>query len=162
MRKKILWVCKGNTCRSPMAMAIHWTRLNFLGHPDNDIDVESAGILEEARGKPAAPEWTELKAETGIDLSDHRSRYIGDLDLSQYDPIICAEPSVYDEVKRRAPEGTTILLANEDEGGIMNPYQKGLEAYRQCYPNIQKAVAGVAQKMCELEAARTNPPPAVV
>lgn len=64
----ILFVCSGNTCRSPMAMALF--RLK-----GTEVRAESAGIFA-ADGQPASPEAVKACKLLGADLSGHRSRRI--------------------------------------------------------------------------------------
>lgn len=131
--KRVLCVCKGNTCRSPMLAELIRRAVESRGYAN--FAIASAGIISEAAGQPAAPEWTELMSETGIDLSAHRSRFIGEIgSLGLYDYIICAEPSVVDEIRRLGVREERILLANSPEG-MPNPWKHpdGVEAYRRCY-----------------------------
>lgn len=73
LRGVILVVCTGNTCRSPMAMALLRHRLAALGR--HDVAVESAGTLG-WNGRPATDHTVEVLAERGIDLSGHTSRRV--------------------------------------------------------------------------------------
>lgn len=80
---KVLFVCSGNLCRSPMAAAY----LRQLG-PRRGLShlvVDSAGTLG-IEGQPATPEAIEVLAEIGVDLTGHRSRGLrpADLDTSDY------------------------------------------------------------------------------
>ena len=137
---RVLCVCKGNTCRSPMFAAVLRQKLAETGR--SDVTIESAGYMEAAKGQPANPEWIGLREETpGVDLSGHVSRWTGDLDLREFDLIVCMEPNAVDEVRKQGvPETTSVVLANEAEGGIPNPYQQGPDAYRNCYRAIVSVV----------------------
>lgn len=138
---RVLVVCKGNTCRSPMLAEL--LRLGIESrNAGPDMPVESAGILPEAAGKPAASEWAELQSETNIDLSRHRSRFIGSIgDLSRFDFVVCAEPSVVTTVKEFGVPNEKIVLAGAPDG-MPNPYQQGIEAYRQCFHTTLELVQG--------------------
>lgn len=69
---RVLTLCTGNTCRSPMAEVILAARLAELGV---DARVESAGTLGWAR-RAATPHAVAVMDELGLDLSGHRSRRI--------------------------------------------------------------------------------------
>ena len=68
---KILFLCTGNTCRSPMALgfALRWAISRGV-----DVDLYSAGTLP--GGNPATPEGVKVMAEHGIDTSSHVSTNI--------------------------------------------------------------------------------------
>ena len=67
--KRVLFVCTGNTCRSPMAEAL----FRELVQGRDDYEVMSAG-LSASSGDFASHHTAELLREMGIDLSKHRSR----------------------------------------------------------------------------------------
>ena len=68
---RILFVCTGNTCRSPMAEGLC---RSFLGHYrlQQEVEVASAG-LNAVAGEPASREAVEIMRERGIDLSGHKT-----------------------------------------------------------------------------------------
>jgi protein-tyrosine-phosphatase len=67
--KRVLFVCTGNTCRSPMAAAL----FRDLVQGRDDYEVESAG-LSATKGDFASHHTAEIMRELGHDLSNHRSR----------------------------------------------------------------------------------------
>jgi protein-tyrosine phosphatase len=144
MARKILCVCKGNTCRSPMFAAVLERKLREIGRDDI---VESAGYLESAKGQPAAKEWEVAKVNTKVDLSNHRSRWIGDLDLMQYDLILTMEPQAMMETIRKMPQPRDIRLVNPAEEGIFNPWQHGQDAYNKCHGIICQVVEDLAPRL---------------
>jgi protein-tyrosine-phosphatase len=78
--KRVLFVCYGNTCRSPMAAA-------YANHSLPDVQAESAGTF--AAGAPANPLAVALMRERfNIDLRHHVSRDLDGLDLDAYDLVI--------------------------------------------------------------------------
>lgn len=101
----------------------------------SDIIVESAGISREAVGQTAAPDWETLRDLTGVDLSQHRSRCIDDLDVEQYDKIICLDEKVYQQLLGRGWAKERVKLV-----AIPNPWQQGLQAYRDCHATIKELV----------------------
>src|SRR5687768_145656 len=82
LARRIVFVCTGNTCRSPMAEGLFKHRLaERLGCPvdelpDRGFVVSSAGIAA-GPGDAATRESVEAVRGFGVDLSDHRSRYAG-------------------------------------------------------------------------------------
>ena len=77
--RRVLFVCNGNTCRSPMAAA-------YANHALPNVEAESAGTF--AAGAPANPLAVALMRERfNIDLRGHVSRVVSDLDLGDFDLI---------------------------------------------------------------------------
>ncbi|MBN1164492.1 MAG: low molecular weight protein arginine phosphatase [Candidatus Krumholzibacteriota bacterium] len=69
--KKIVFICTGNTCRSPMAEAI--TRARLPSDWKDKFEISSAGAFA-WNGQPATPLAVEVLREIGIDLSSHSAR----------------------------------------------------------------------------------------
>ncbi len=84
MPQKILFVCTGNTCRSPMAEALF---REIAGAGESGFQVISAGTSA-GRGVPAAEEAVQVLKEKGIDLSEHQSRPITEELLKEADLIL--------------------------------------------------------------------------
>lgn len=139
MPTRILCVCKGNTCRSPMFAEKLKNHFSMHGR---EVEIESAGYWQPAKGQPAAPDWLTLESETGINLRSHRSRWLGDVDLTYFDVIYCMDAETLEEVKKVAPPDVEVTLVNQPEG-IPNPWEKGLDAYRECYRVVCEAVEQV-------------------
>jgi protein-tyrosine phosphatase len=78
---RICFVCTGNRCRSPVAAGVF--EALTAGPP---VEVTSAGVLEAGHASPK--ETVRAAREVGIELDDHRSRTLGDVDLSGYDLVI--------------------------------------------------------------------------
>lgn len=78
--KRILFVCYGNTCRSPMAAA-------YANHALAGVQAESAGVF--GAGSPANPLAVALMRERfNIDLRGHIARDVADVDADAYDLVI--------------------------------------------------------------------------
>jgi len=107
---KILMVCTGNLCRSPMAEAIV---RHSLSHRDCDIEVASAGTWA-GSGSPATVEAIETLAGRGIDLSGHRSRPLEPDELRSADLIVGMTSVHRKEILAVAPEvEERLVLLNE-------------------------------------------------
>ncbi len=111
----ILFVCTGNTCRSPMAEAI--ARM-LIGRSGDDVQVASCGVFA-GGGSPATPEAVNAVAALGGDLSGHRSQPISQglidsatsiwcMTAGHAQRVISLDPTVRDRVEVLDPVGADI------------------------------------------------------
>lgn len=121
---KILFVCTGNLCRSPLAAAI--ARRLAPAH-----EFRSAGT-HAWNGGPATEHAVEVAGEHGLDLADHRSRRLDPADVAWADRILVMEPS-----HLAALNGNAGLLCDK---GIEDPYGQGIEVYRECFKELESAI----------------------
>jgi len=146
-RTRILFVCTGNICRSPMAAGIAARTLaDRFGCdpamlPGHGIDVQSAGTGA-AAGFPASDHAILAMQERGIDIALHQSRPITVDAILAADYIWVMTRGHLEAVRQMAPEaaGRIALLdpAGED---VADPIGGDLEAYRACARRLEKAVA---------------------
>jgi len=113
------------------------------------FQVRSAGTWREGVGQPANHFSILCMQERGINLSDHKSRWIGNIDLTRFSHIVCANGIAAERVYQFLAEcrGVTILIANEDRGGVLDPFGKGLSAYRKCIALLDEVVPKIAERI---------------
>ena len=135
---RLLFVCIGNACRSPLAAAVASALLGPRVH------AESAGVTE--TGRPAASDAiTVMQERFGIDLSTHRSRHIDDVTLDQFDVLVALDPIVYAPLREQCPVPPPEILL----WPVHDPYREGLNAYRQCLTQLQTAIEAHAPQWLE-------------
>ena len=93
---KILMVCLGNICRSPLAEGIMKTKV-----PEHFL-VDSAGTILMHEGEHPDKRAVKTAANHGIDISKQRSRPITKADFTDFDKIYCMDISVFEEVISKA------------------------------------------------------------
>lgn len=128
---KILFVCTGNTCRSPMAAAL-MNKLLADAHK-TDSEAASAGLAA-TDGEPASGNAVLAAGELGADLSAHRARRVTRELLEQSDRIYTMTQSHAAMLKSAYPEFAqkTAVLG----GGIPDPYGGDIQIYRRCRDSI--------------------------
>ena len=137
---KILCVCYGNTCRSPMLEGL----LKEALKNNSNVQIESAGTLDD-EGQPAHEYSIACMDKLGIDIRTHRSRYVAKLDLTQFDLIVCME-QVNANVVRQLPVGNAEVIVGNSPNGVDNPWEKGPQAYAVCIRTMEKVTADVVAR----------------
>ena len=87
---KILFVCHGNICRSPMAEFVLKDMVRKRGMEDR-FEIASAATSREEIGNPVYPPARRKLAEHGIACTGHRARQMTKEDYDRYDMIICMD-----------------------------------------------------------------------
>jgi protein-tyrosine-phosphatase len=124
MRKKVLFVCTGNVCRSPMAEGIFRKMLEERGLA-GAVDVDSAGTWA-LEGRPPTPLAVDAVAAMGVDIGDHRARTVTAEDLQEADLVLVMEEAHRRSLFYLAPElSHKVFLLSEMAGEheeIADPY----------------------------------------
>ena len=149
---RVLFVCTGNTCRSPLAEAILHRELS---DPER-FHVASAGAFA-SEGSSASAGSLEVARENGLDLETFASRRLTADEVDASDLILVMEPGHRSAVLGLSPQAdlkTQLLgeLAGEQgwDGAVPDPFGGNLESYRQTFRRIEELVRSGLDRIHEL------------
>jgi len=148
--KKLIFVCTGNTCRSPMAEGL----LKHLLGPDCGWEISSAGVSA-ADGWPASRNAVLAAELLGIDLSGHLSRRLTPAMVREADLIVTMTVDHRDAVLAMVPEseGKVFLLKSfgiaQCAADIFDPVGQGVDVYCRVRDEIDAALPDLILYMME-------------
>jgi len=149
-RRTILFVCTGNTCRSPMAEGIARKALaDRLGCSVRKLEecgyvVRSAGLF--GGGGGAASDAVAAARAFGADISRHRSRPLTNELIRQADLVFCMTGSHVADVLRMAPDAQEKVRRMDPRRDVADPIGGGPSAYRRAAKQIAKAFGAALDK----------------
>jgi len=144
---RILFVCTGNLCRSPLAAGY----LKKLLHEKDvsGIEISSAGLWA-IDGNTPEETASKVAEENEIDLSNHCSKLLKAEDIKEADLILVMERLQFEEMVRIYPdvERKVKLLRRFARDGtikfdIIDAYGMPLDNYRECFEEIKESVDGL-------------------
>ena len=109
MRVKILFVCHGNICRSPMA-AMVFRYLAQQRHVSGEFEVDSAALSNEEIGNGIYPPARRILVKHGVPCTEHRARQITPEDFETADLIIGMEWGHLKKLRALCPKELTSFL----------------------------------------------------
>jgi len=154
---RVLLVCTGNTCRSPMAAGL---LRQMLENEGARIVVESAGTAA-WEDQPATATAIQVAAEGGVDLSGHRSRRLTPAMVRAADLVLVMERGHLAAVRALgADAGHSHVLSEWPAPGepgleISDPFGASSEAYEECWSRIQHHLERVVPYIREASGARS-------
>ena len=126
---KILFVCHGNICRSPMAEFVMKDMVSKAGIA-GDFHIESAAVSAEELGNGVYPPARRKLAEHGISCAGHAARQMTKADYSRWDYLICMDRSNLRRMERICggdSQGKMHLLMDFSSrpGDVADPWYTG-------------------------------------
>lgn len=149
MKTKVLMVCLGNICRSPLAEGILKSKIDT-----NTIFVDSAGTAGYHVGNPPDHRSIKVAFEHGLDISSQKCRRFSQNDFKDFDWIYVMDRSnlsnVLSQATHEEEQQKVQLLLQEthleiDE--VPDPYYGGAEGFENVYQMIDLACEAIAKKI---------------
>lgn len=144
MTARVLFVCLGNICRSPLAEGVmrHLVRERGL---DGRIEVDSAGTAAWHVGSPPDPRSTDVAARHGVSLEGLRARRVRPADFERFDLVLAMDADNEAELLRMAPPefaGRVRMLRSYDPEGageVPDPYYGGPQGFELVYDMVHRS-----------------------
>ena len=136
--KKIMFICSGNTCRSPLAEGLFKKYLN--DNKITDIEVSSAGVGA-FPGDAVSVNSILVAGNRGIDISDHRARNINPEHLLTTDLFFCMSDSHKQVIAKYCDEDKIVVL------DVPDPYGRPIETYEECAKKLEGQFSEILQKI---------------
>lgn len=150
MPTKILMVCLGNICRSPLAEGILQAKLS-----KNDFIVDSAGTGGWHAGEKPDKRSIAIAKQKGLDISQQKARQFSAKDFKKFDYIYAMDMSNYKNIlslaENEADKTKVTLILNELFPGenveVPDPYYGGVDGFENVYNMLDKACDVIAEKL---------------
>lgn len=146
---KVLFVCHGSICRSPMAKYVFQDIVDKAGLT-NDFFVDCAAMTYEEIGNPVYPPVRQILTAKGIDCSGYAARHIKKEDYRNFDYIIGMDAENMWDLKSEFPDDSDnkiyrLLDFTERPADISDPWYTRKFDY--CYEQVLKGCKGLLQRL---------------
>jgi len=150
MKTKILMVCLGNICRSPLAEGILKSKIDLSKH-----EVASAGTGHWHVGDSPDPRSIEVAKKHGLDITDQKGKQFSTYDFEIYDHIFVMDNSNYHDViklaKTEKEKQKVHRILNEIFPGenvdVPDPYHGGDDGFEKVYQMLDQACEAIAARL---------------
>jgi protein-tyrosine phosphatase len=150
---KLLLVCLGNICRSPMAEGALRHRITGSALAGR-VGLDSAGIGDWHAGNPPDHRAIACARSHGVDITDLRARRLRTDDFQKFDWLLCADAANVRDARRLAPAGAADKVALyldwaglEAAGEIADPYTGGPAEFEHAWRQVDMAAQAAVERL---------------
>lgn len=153
--KRVVFVCLGNFCRSPLAQGVFEAHLARLGRSDAFV-VDSAGTSGHHQGEPPHAESQRVANRHGIQIGQQRSRPFRPAEVEQWDHVIAMDRENAAFLSDLGVPAERVILLRQfdpeaDSPDIPDPWYGGPADYQSVYYMLERCIPGL---LSHLDAAR--------
>ncbi|NEV93095.1 low molecular weight phosphotyrosine protein phosphatase [Psychroflexus sp. YR1-1] len=147
---RILMVCLGNICRSPLAEGILKSKLD-----SSKFEIDSAGTSNQHEGSLPDQRSIEVASDHGLDITDQRGRPFTREDFKTFDYIYVMDTSNYEDVLALADtqedRDKVSLILNKifpgENESVPDPYHNSIDGFKQVYQMLDESCTVIAQEL---------------
>jgi len=148
---RVVFVCWGNICRSPIAERVAERMAAEAGL--SDVEFTSAATSREEIGAPIDPRARAVLAAHGYRTDGHSAHQITAEEIAGADLVVAAEPLHVDRMLRIAPDADNLSLLSDHDpaavpgSGLPDPWYGGPEGFEETLAAVEAAVPGVLDEV---------------
>ena len=160
---RVLLVCMGNICRSPMAEGLLRQRIAERGFPV-EIEVDSAGTHSYHVGASPDPRALAAALRRGVDISELRARRVTPADFARFDLVLAMDDDNHSALVELADaehhHKIRLLLefAGPGHRNVPDPYYGGMLGFERVLDLVEEAMAGLLDEVERIAASRRAEP----
>ncbi len=153
---RLLFVCMGNICRSPLAEGVFRHLAREAGLEDK-FEIASAGTGDWHVGNPPDRRMRQTAARHGVSLDGQRAQVVTPAHLDAYDLILAMDPQNLRHLQamaRRPEQAAKIALFRSHDpepgdGAVPDPYHGDADGFEEVYRIVQRTAVALLQSLGE-------------
>jgi protein-tyrosine phosphatase len=154
IKKKILFVCMGNICRSPAAEGIAKSIIKQKGL-ENLIEIDSAGTIDYHEGEPPDQRMIAHASKRGYHLNSLARQFNPDKDFEQFDYIVTMDNENYEDITSHDSENRynhkvfkmTSFGKDNEISDVPDPYYSGSKGFEIVLDILEDSVNGLIDQI---------------
>ncbi|SDG62135.1 low molecular weight protein-tyrosine-phosphatase [Psychroflexus sediminis] len=146
---KVLMVCLGNICRSPLAEGILRSKLD-----SSKYEIDSAGTSNQHEGSLPDQRSIEVARDYGLDITNQRSRPFVKEDFKRFDHIFVMDTSNYEDIldlaETQEDRNKVSLILDKifpgENESVPDPYHNSIDGFKQVYEMLEESCSVIAKE----------------